>query len=133
MKMFLLMLTVATGLETSILVPVYAGDVEIPEVPSGHPRVYVRPSDVPEIRQKIETDEFKDSWESIKEEARRSRGYSILCKAFVYLITQDRDMGRNSAWDKNMALDNEWDNHMVVDKMLGSHNERGKNMALDNE
>ena len=94
--MFLLVLTVTTGLEVGSLISALAGGVEIPEVPSGHPRVYVRPSHLPEIRRKVETDEFKDAWEAIKKEARGSRGYSILCKGFVYLITQDRNMGRSA-------------------------------------
>lgn len=78
------------------MAPLFAAEFEIPEVPSGHPRVYVRPADLPEIRQKIERDEFKDSWEKVKREANRDRDQSILCKAFVYLVTQDRDMGRKA-------------------------------------
>jgi hypothetical protein len=96
MEMFLIILTVAAGLVITTLTPAYAGDVERPEVPSDHPRVYIRPSDLPEIRRKVETDEFKDSWEAIKREARRSRSYSILCRGFVYLVTQDKEMGRSA-------------------------------------
>lgn len=94
--MFLLVLTITTGIGISALTPALADDVEIPKVPSGHPRVYVRPSHLPEIRRKVETDEFKDAWEAIKREAKRTRSYSILCRGFVYLVTQDRDMGRSA-------------------------------------
>ena len=61
---------------TSIL-----GGIEIPAVPSGHPRVYVRPSDLPSIREKIESPEFSEAWESVKESD------YILCRAFVYMVT----------------------------------------------
>lgn len=96
MEMFLLVLTVTTGIGISALTPTLAGDVEIPKVPSGHPRVYVRPSHLPEIRRKVENDEFKDEWEAIKREAGRTRSYSILCRGFACLVTQDRDMGRSA-------------------------------------
>jgi len=68
---------------------VFAG-TEIPEVPSGHPRVYVRPSDLPSIREKIESPEFSKAWELVRESD------YMLCKAFVYMIAGDVESGRQA-------------------------------------
>ena len=64
--------------------------MEIPEVPSGHPRVYVRPLDLPLIRQKIEDPEFSKAWRLVKESD------YMLCKAFVYMVTGDAEAGRHA-------------------------------------
>lgn len=98
----MLLLVVATGMGLMLSSSALADPGETPKVPSGHPRVYVRPSDLPEIRQKIASDEFKAAWETVKREAERSRSYSILCRAFVYLVTGDREMGRRAV---DLALD----------------------------
>jgi hypothetical protein len=64
--------------------------LEIPPVPSGHPRVYVRPSDLPSIREKLENPEFSKAWNLIKDSD------YILCRAFVYMVTGDAKAGRKA-------------------------------------
>ena len=61
-----------------------------PPVPSSHPRVYVRPADLPSIRAKLDMAEFREDWAVI----RRSR--NPMSQAFVYLMTGDKDIGMNA-------------------------------------
>ncbi len=81
-----------------LLIPtsVLRQQLETPKVPPGHPRVYVRPDDLPKIRQKIASDEFKAAWETVKRGAEASGSYGILCNAFVYLVTEDKAVGRRA-------------------------------------
>jgi hypothetical protein len=62
----------------------------IPSVPAGHPRVYVRTSDLPGIRAKLKQQAFRESWEMIQASNRP------VCKAFVYLMTGDETVGRQA-------------------------------------
>ncbi|MEK7396076.1 MAG: heparinase II/III family protein, partial [Candidatus Poribacteria bacterium] len=64
--------------------------VKIPPVPSGHPRVYVRTSDLAEIRRKIDNPEFSRAWNLVK------KSNNPFCKAFVYMITGDSEAGREA-------------------------------------
>jgi len=64
--------------------------VTIPTVPSGHPRVYVRPTDIPELKAKINSSEFFSAWNTVKNSSQP------LCKAFVYLVTDDEAAGRTA-------------------------------------
>ncbi len=79
------------------------GGIEIPEVPSGHPRVYVKPSDLPSIREKIESLEFSEAWKLVKESD------YILCQAFAYMITGDTEAGRQAieGWLKDFSENSE--------------------------
>jgi hypothetical protein len=72
-----------------------ASDVspKFPEVPAGHPRVYLRPADIGAIRAKLDFPEFKEDWAAVK---RHSRPFS---KAFVYLMTGDQKTGRTAIVD----------------------------------
>jgi len=63
---------------------------KIPKVPAGHPRVYVRPSDVDAIRAKTTLEEFQTAWKAIRKSKRP------LCKAFIYLVTGDKQIGREA-------------------------------------
>ena len=62
----------------------------IPPVPAGHPRVYVRPSDLPTIRAKLKQQAFQESWALIQ------ASDQPVCKAFVYLMTGDEALGRQA-------------------------------------
>ncbi len=64
--------------------------VHIPPVPPGHPRVYVRPDDLPEIRAKLEHPRFEKIWNQIL------NSDSTFCRAFVYLLTGDEEAGRQA-------------------------------------
>ena len=61
---------------------------EIPVVPAGHPRVYVRPADIRAIRARLDMPGFEEDWFAIRKDRRP------LSKAFVYLMTGDRGTGR---------------------------------------
>ena len=61
---------------------------EIPSVPPNHPRVYVRPADLPSIKEKLNVPEFREDWTVIR------NNHRPLSKAFVYLMTGDENMGR---------------------------------------
>ena len=64
--------------------------VQIPSVPPDHPRVYVRPADLPSIREKLAMPEFTEDWTMIRSNHRP------LSKAFVYLMTGDENTGRTA-------------------------------------
>jgi len=67
----------------------FAGSsVQIPSIPPDHPRVYVRPADLPSIREKLYMPEFIEDWTMIRSNHRP------LSKAFVYLMTRDERIGR---------------------------------------
>jgi hypothetical protein len=74
------------------------GSPKIPEVPAGHPRVYVRPADIPAIRVKLEMPEFKEDWAAVRRDRRP------LSRAFVYLMTGDQKVGRTTIADGLSAL-----------------------------
>ena len=42
----------------------------IPVVPADHPRVYVRPADIPAIRAKLDIPEFKEDWAAVRRDRR---------------------------------------------------------------
>jgi heparin/heparan-sulfate lyase len=71
---------------------------EIPAVPPGHPRVYVRPSDLPGIRAKLEMPEFARSWQVVQQGAAGGsrKDASPMCSAFLYLVQRDRAQGRRA-------------------------------------
>jgi len=64
-----------------------------PDVPEGHPRVYVRPDDMPEIQAKLALPEFADRWEDVQ-----SSEHPV-SRAFVYLVSGDEDAGRQAITD----------------------------------
>jgi hypothetical protein len=66
-----------------------------PQVPAGHPRVYVRPADLPAIRAKINLPEFRDSWDRVRN-AQSDARHGYFFSAFVYLITGDKQAGRRA-------------------------------------
>ncbi len=74
------------------------GDIAIPTVPDGHPRVYVRPDDLPGMRERIHLPEFADEWEAIQ------RSDEAMPLAFVYLLTGDERAGER-------AIRRWWDDH----------------------
>ena len=90
---------------------VFAG-MEIPKVPPGHPRVYVRPSDLPSIREKIENPEFSKAWESVKESD------YMLCKAFVYMVAGDAEAGRQAIGEWMEDYDKRKDNPDQVGRVF---------------
>ena len=55
-------LTTLLALLTVSSIAIAAADPAIPKVPAGHPRVYVRADDLPALRQKLATDEFKAAY-----------------------------------------------------------------------
>ena len=83
------------GAAGAIVLAGAAFSASYPKVPDGHPRVYVRPADLPELRAKISLPEFRDSWERIKNsQADPRHGYFF--SAFVYLVTGDEQAGRRA-------------------------------------
>jgi hypothetical protein len=70
----------------------------IPRVPDGHPRVYVRASDLPGIRAKLALPEFQSDWQRVQEAAQEQP----LAGAFVYLVQGDRATGR-AAVDRTLT------------------------------
>lgn len=88
-----------------------AGAVEpvapaVPPVPEGHPRVYVRPADLPAIRAKLDLPEFSHSWETIRRAADDdgSGRSAPMAGAFLYLVQGDRVRGRRAAENMLSAL-----------------------------
>jgi heparin/heparan-sulfate lyase len=77
-----------------------AAGSSIPQVPPGHPRVYVRPSDLAHLKEKIASPEFQPVWEEIRDAA----GKSPVGAAFVYLVTGDRASGRSAVEGALAAL-----------------------------
>lgn len=81
-----------------------SGDIRIPPLPKGHPRVYVRPEDLTLIRRKIEMPEFSRAWESVR------RSSHSLCLAFLHLVTGDERAGREAIERWFKSLEGDWDN-----------------------
>ena len=73
-----------------IISSVLATDIKDPVVPRGHPRVYVRPNDLPEIKLKLHSPEFTNSWAIVRESRHP------LCQAFVYLTAGRKEKGRSA-------------------------------------
>lgn len=93
--------------------------MSIPQVPQGHPRVYVRPDDLPAIRAKLADPSFARRWQVVQEQAQtappgQTSGASI-CNAFVYLLTADRLAGRK-AIDQTLQVLHECDDTRVFDQ-----------------
>jgi hypothetical protein len=82
--------------------------VSIPNVPQGHPRVYVRPEDLPAIRAKIAGREFAADWKIIQEHADSAKPGQTsggpLCNAFIYLLQGDEGRGRKAVDDTLAVL-----------------------------
>ncbi|HIE27146.1 TPA: hypothetical protein EYP66_07660 [Candidatus Poribacteria bacterium] len=72
--------------------------VRILSVPSGHPRVYVCPDDLPTIRAKTEHPQFQRAWKLVRE------SNSTVCRAFMYLLTGDGEAGRKAIrqWQRDV-------------------------------
>jgi len=81
---------VAVGVLGSCVVAGAAQQRPIPRVPAGHPRVYVRPSDLPGLRRKVELPEFAEAWDMVRNSGRP------VCRAFTYLVTGNRETGRKA-------------------------------------
>ncbi|MGQ9608616.1 MAG: heparinase II/III domain-containing protein [bacterium] len=64
--------------------------INIPKVPKGHPRVYVRPSDINEIRNKLNNPEFTRTWNLVRSSE------NPLCKAFIYMVLGEQESGRKA-------------------------------------
>lgn len=107
-KRFLLILWIAVGALGARAVEPVAGLVEalpssttamnIPAVPAGHPRVYVRTNDLPVIRAKLAMPEFARAWERVRRGAATNTVAEAgpLCNAFIYLVQGDREQGRRA-------------------------------------
>lgn len=67
----------------------------VPKVPAGHPRVYIRPSDLALLRTKIGRDEFKPAWAAVQAAAKHAQ-WGPFCSAFMYLVAGDKTTGRNA-------------------------------------
>ena len=79
----------------AVVLAASAFSAPFPKVPEGHPRVYVRPADLPALRAKIALPEFRDSWERIQNAQSDSR-HGYFFSAFVYLVTGDKQAGRRA-------------------------------------
>jgi heparin/heparan-sulfate lyase len=67
-----------------------AGEVRVPQVPRGHPRVYLRPTDIRHLKEKVASPEFQPLWERVQADAEKS----AVSAALVYVITGDEAAGR---------------------------------------
>ncbi|MBN1671252.1 MAG: heparinase II/III family protein [Kiritimatiellae bacterium] len=79
----------------SVVIPLHAclaagKEPAVPPVPGGHPRVYLRPADLPKLRAKVKLAEFAEPWRLVRESKRS------VCRAFTYLITGDETLGRTA-------------------------------------
>lgn len=100
----------------SIIIFSNAHATEIPPVPQDHPRVYLRPSDLPAIKAKLTQPEFNTAWQAVQQSDH------MLCRAFVYLTQNDRQAGREAitTWlsyihevkDNHNREGRHWDNVM---------------------
>lgn len=107
-KCFLLILWIAVGTLGARAVelvaepvnpaPSVTNTVNIPAVPAGHPRVYVRTNDLPGIRAKLAMPEFARAWERVQRGAADGAvgEANPLCNAFIYLVQGDRAQGRRA-------------------------------------
>lgn len=81
--------TIVLALTASICL---AEEVSIPRVPPGHPRVYLRPTDLPDLKEKVASPQFHQLWEDV----RGAASDTPICAAFVYLVTGDKAAGRSA-------------------------------------
>jgi len=63
---------------------------EIPPIPQDHPRVYIRPNDLPALKAKLTQPEFRTAYQAVQ------GSDHMLCRAFVYLTQNDRTAGRQA-------------------------------------
>ncbi len=87
----------------SAAAPATVAAVTVPRVPAGHPRVYVRASDLPAIKAKLSRDEFKAAWSQVQA-ATSHPDYGPFASAFVYLVTGDKAAGRRAIENGLTAL-----------------------------
>src|SRR5687768_11676108 len=66
-----------------------------PAVPAGHPRVFVRAADLPDIKAKLTSPEFADAWNQVRAEIDHPK-WGPFCRAFIYLTTDDEAVGRSA-------------------------------------
>ncbi len=81
--------TIVLALTASICL---AEEVSIPRVPPGHPRVYLRPTNLPDLKEKVASPQFHQLWEDV----RGAASDTPICAAFVYLVTGDKAAGRSA-------------------------------------
>ncbi|MHC4662275.1 MAG: heparinase II/III domain-containing protein [Planctomycetota bacterium] len=75
-----------------------SAQAQVPQVPVGHPRVYVRATDLPAIQTKLSNPDFADEWDLVRNSS------MPLCKAFVYLVTDNQTAGREAITEGLSAL-----------------------------
>ncbi|MCK4276203.1 MAG: hypothetical protein KAX78_06800, partial [Phycisphaerae bacterium] len=84
-------------LTASAFVATAPGDVPVPAIPQDHPRVYIRPADIPALQTKISLPEFSNIWNAIVSGAGSpSERGSQTCSALIYLLTGDTNYGRKA-------------------------------------
>ena len=77
------------------------------KISSGHPRVFLISSDIPVIREKIQTEPFRETWKKIVE------NNHPLCKAFQGVLLGDTEMQKKAAIDFLPVLQKEDDGRTV--------------------
>ncbi len=83
-----------------LLVAPALADVPVPAVPTGHPRVYLRPDDVNDIQAKVLLPEFQSEWAGIKANASSEAPSAAL----VYLIEGNTTRGEEAIDDALTAI-----------------------------
>ena len=63
---------------------------QVPEIPAGHPRVYVQSDDLTAIQDKLDDPAFAEAWDDVQQSD------TALAKAFVYLATGDTSAGQQA-------------------------------------
>jgi len=71
-----------------IAVVAEARDGSIPQVPDGHPRLYIQKHEISSIRKRITREPWKDIWNDLQQEK------EPVAQALVYLIEGDEEAGR---------------------------------------
>jgi hypothetical protein len=77
-------------------------EVSIPVPPPEHPRLFLHSHDLEELKLRVEHPVLKPVWEDLQELATRNKEYRVQVDALRYLLTRDRQLGRETILD---ALD----------------------------
>ena len=71
--------------------------VSIPTPPSGHPRLYLRASDLADLQRRTTHPALKPVWERLGTLGKQHPAFGLEYDALRYLLTRDDDLGRRTA------------------------------------
>ncbi|MBD3393869.1 MAG: hypothetical protein GF418_17190 [Chitinivibrionales bacterium] len=79
------------GLMTLCIAALLASAATIPSVPSGHPRVFINPQELPGLKQRVQNSAFSETWQEVRGSSKP------LCKAFVAMVQDDQTLAQEAA------------------------------------